>query len=136
MTLAQAVATRATCDRKHVGAVFVRNNRILATGYNGSMPEMDHCDDIGHMMVEGSCLRTTHAEQNAICQAAENGVTLKGATAYITCEPCWTCFKLLITCGVKKIVYEELYGSEEQLLKDKKLETVKRLGIRYEQICR
>lgn len=134
MKVAREVATRATCDRKHVGAVITRKNRILVTGYNGSIPSSPHCDDVGHLMVDGNCLRTTHAEENAICQAAEYGVTLKEATAYVTCEPCWVCFKLLVSCGITRIVYNETYESENSILKNEKLEQVRRLGICYEQV--
>lgn len=133
MRIAREVASRATCDRKHVGAVLVVNNNIVATGYNGSIPGMEHCDDVGHIVIDGSCVRTTHAEQNAICQAAKRGTSLTDSTAYITCEPCWTCFKLLITSGVIRMVYCDPYGSEDSLLKDKKIETIRKLGIRYEE---
>ena len=92
MDMAVAAATRATCDRKHVGAVFVDSDRnILATGYNGSIRGTDHCDDVGHMMVDGHCVRTVHAEINAITQAAKTGSNLKNSTVYVTASPCWNC---------------------------------------------
>lgn len=131
--IAREVATRATCDRKHVGCLLVKENHILATGYNGSIPGMDHCDDEGHIMIEGSCVRTTHAEQNALAQAAKYGTSINGATAYITCEPCWVCFKLLLTCGVKRMVYVEPYNSEDASLKEQKTNILHRMGIKYEQ---
>ena len=92
MNIAREVATRSTCDRKHVGAVIVRDKTILSTGYNGSIKGLPHCDEAGHEMVEGHCVRTTHAEANAIVQAAKNGVKIdsastppiKYATAFIT----------------------------------------------------
>jgi dCMP deaminase len=109
MTLAHAVATRATCDRKHVGAVVVKNNRVIASGYNGAVSGMRHCDDVGHELEENHCSRAVHAEINAICQAARYGVALDGAECYITASPCWGCFKALVNAGIKKIVYGEFY---------------------------
>lgn len=132
MKIAREVATRATCDRKHVGCLLVKDNQILATGYNGSVPGMDHCDDVGHIVINGACLRTTHAEQNAIAQAAKRGTSIDGATAYVTCEPCWTCFKLLLSCNIKRIVFSDLYASEDQRLKDEKNTILQQTGIGYE----
>jgi dCMP deaminase len=109
MRVAKLVATRATCDRKHVGAVIVRNNRILSTGYNGSLPGEPHCDDVGHLMRDGHCERTVHAEANAIAHAAKYGISLKDSTLYVTASPCLTCFKLAVSAGVTRIVYEEFY---------------------------
>lgn len=107
--IAAEVATRATCPRRHVGAVFVREKSILATGYNGSVRGMSHCDDVGCLMVEGHCARTVHAEINALAQAARHGVRVEGATVYITAFPCWTCAKALFNAGVGRIVYAEPY---------------------------
>jgi dCMP deaminase len=112
MRIAMEVSTRATCDRKHVGAVIVRDRFILATGYNGSIPGLPHCDDVGHMMEDGHCVRTVHAEANAICQAARNGVRIEGATLYVTASPCFTCFKLVASAGIKAIVYGEFYRDQ------------------------
>lgn len=123
MQIAGAVAERATCDRKHVGAVLVRDRNILCTGYNGSIHGMPHCDDVGHMMVGGHCVRTIHAEANAIVQAARNGVRIEGATVYVTASPCWSCFKMLANAGVKRICYGEFYRDERAI------ETATRLGI-------
>ena len=109
MGIAKMVATRATCDRKHVGAVVVKDNRILATGYNGSGPKLAHCDDVGHLMVDGHCVRTIHAEANALAQAARSGVAVEGASIYVTAFPCWNCFKLLLNAGVRDIYYNEKY---------------------------
>jgi dCMP deaminase len=113
MTLARAVATRSTCSRKHVGALFVRDRVILSTGYNGSIRGTPHCDDAGHLMEDGHCVRTIHAEQNAIVQAAMHGIRIEGADCYVTASPCWTCFKLLANAGVKRIVYGEFYRDEK-----------------------
>lgn len=109
MQIATAVASRSTCNRAHVGAVLVRDKRILCTGFNGSPAGLDHCDEVGHLMVEGHCVRTIHAEVNAIVQAAQHGVSTKGATCYVTHFPCIHCTKTLINAGIKKIVYSEGY---------------------------
>lgn len=112
MDIAKQVATRATCDRKHVGAVIVRDRNILATGYNGSLPGQPHCDEIGHLMEGGHCVRTMHAEANAITQAARNGTRLEGAAIYVSASPCWPCFKLIASAGIRRIVFGELYRDE------------------------
>ena len=109
MRIAREAATRATCERKRVGCVLVRDKAILATGYNGSLRGLAHCDDAGHLMVDGHCVRTVHAEANAVAQAARNGARLDGATAYATAFPCFACFKLLAQAGVVRIVYGEPY---------------------------
>ena len=112
MNIAKEVATRSTCDRKHVGALIVRDKTILSTGYNGSVRGMPHCDDVGHMMEGGHCVATIHAETNAILQAAKNGVMINGGEVYITASPCWPCFKMLANAGIKKIYYGEFYRDE------------------------
>ena len=109
MDIAKQVSTRATCDRKHVGAVLVRDRTILSTGYNGSIRGLPHCDEVGHMMENGHCVATVHAEANAILQAAKNGVRIDGATLYTTASPCWPCFKLVANSGCVRIVYGEFY---------------------------
>ncbi len=112
MGIARQVAERSTCDRKHVGAVIVKEKNILATGYNGSIAGMPHCDDIGHMMENGHCVATVHAEANAIIQAAKNGVAIAGASIYVTASPCWNCFKLIANSGIKEIYFGEFYRDE------------------------
>ncbi len=112
MDIAFTVAQRSTCDRAHVGAVLVRDRRILTTGYNGAPVGSPHCDDVGHLMVDGHCVRTLHAEQNAIIQAALHGVSTEGATAYVTHQPCITCAKMLINSGVRQVVYAGNYPDE------------------------
>ncbi len=112
MKIAQQVATRSTCDRKHIGAVIVRDRNILSTGYNGSIRGLPHCDDVDHMMENNHCVRTVHAEANAIAQAAKNGVSLNRAEIYITSSPCWTCFKLLANAGIMKIHFGEFYRDD------------------------
>ncbi len=109
MNIARQVASRSTCDRKHVGAVIVRDKTILSTGYNGSIRGSSHCDDAGHLMENDHCVRTVHAEANAIAQAARNGVRIEGAEIYVTASPCWNCFKLLANSGVRRICYGEFY---------------------------
>lgn len=122
MNIAQMVATRSTCDRgsllkylpgrRGVGAVIVRNRIILSTGYNGSVVGAVHCDEAGHMMEHNHCVRTVHAEANAIAQAAKNGVNINEAIIYTTASPCWTCFKLICNAGIKKVVFGEFYRDE------------------------
>ncbi len=109
MDIARVVATRATCDRKHVGAVIVRDRSILATGYNGSIRGLPHCTDVGHLMEDGHCVRTVHAESNAIAQAACNGVRIEAASIYVTASPCWACFRLIANSGIQRIVFGEFY---------------------------
>jgi len=115
MNIAKQVATRSTCDRKNVGAVIVKGRHILATGYNGSISGMPHCDEEGHMMENGHCVATIHAEANAILQAAKHGTSIDGADIYITASPCWTCFKFLANSGIKRIFYNEFYGDERSI---------------------
>ncbi|MBA2661254.1 MAG: cytidine/deoxycytidylate deaminase family protein [Bradymonadaceae bacterium] len=112
MAIATQVATRATCDRKHVGAVIVRDRTILSTGYNGSVRGLGHCDEVGHMMEAGHCVRTIHAECNAIIQAAKNGVAIEGASIYVTASPCWPCFKMIANAGIQRIIFGEFYRDE------------------------
>jgi len=112
MNIARMVASRATCERKHVGAVLVRDRTLLSTGYNGSIRGLAHCNEVGHMMEENHCVRTVHAEANAIIQAAKNGVAVDGATIYTTASPCWPCFKLIANSGLRRIVFGEFYRDD------------------------
>jgi dCMP deaminase len=109
MNIAREVATRSTCDRKHVGAVIVRGKTILSTGYNGSVRGMHHCDEIGHEMKNGHCVRTIHAEANAVVQSARNGVRIDEAEIYVTASPCYDCFKMIANAGIASIYYSEFY---------------------------
>lgn len=109
MTIAFQVASRATCDRKHVGAVIVRDRNILSTGYNGSLRGLEHCDEIGHLMENDHCVRTVHSEANAIVQAARNGVAIEHAHIYVTSSPCWNCFRLIANAGIVRICFGEFY---------------------------
>jgi len=89
--------------------VLVRDRTILSTGYNGSIRGLPHCDEVGHMMENGHCVATVHAEANAIIQAAKNGVGIDRATIYTTASPCWPCFKLIANAGCERIVFGEFY---------------------------
>lgn len=109
MQIASDVSSRATCLRRSVGAVIVRDKMIVATGYNGSVRGMPHCTDAGCLMQDGSCVRTVHAEGNALVQAARNGARVDGASIYITVFPCWGCARLLFNAGITRIVYAERY---------------------------
>lgn len=119
MNIAREVATRSTCDRKHIGAVVARDKTILSTGYNGSIRGLPHCDEVGHEMVDGHCVRTTHAEANAIAQAAKNGIRVDKAEIFVTASPCYNCFKLIANSGIKTIYYEEFYR-DDRILKHAK----------------
>ena len=115
MNIAREVATRSTCDRKHVGAVIVRGKTILATGYNGSIRGLAHCDEAGHEMENTHCVRTIHAEANAIVQSARRGVRLEDSEIYVTASPCYDCFKLIANSGINKIYFGEFYRDEQIL---------------------
>ncbi len=127
MEVARTIAKRATCDRGKSGCVIARDNQILVTGYVGSPVGFPHCDDVGHQMKkmiheDGSetnhCVRTVHAEQNAICQAARHGIPLAGATVYCKMTPCRTCAMLIINCGITRVVCEKKYhaGAESEAM--------------------
>jgi len=128
MEIARVVSSRATCDRKHVGAVIVRDKTILSTGYNGSIRGRPHCRDAGHMMEDGHCVRTIHAEANAIIQAAKNGVMIDGGTIYTTASPCWPCFKIISNAGLGRVVFQEFYRDQRIF------EVAESLGILLDQV--
>lgn len=136
MELANAAAKRATCDRGRSGCVIVKDKQILVTGYVGAPTGLPHCDEVGHLFKktiheDGSetmhCVRTVHAEQNAICQAAKRGIALEGATLYCRMTPCRVCAMLIINCGIKRVVCEKKYhaGLESE-------EMFKQAGIEIE----
>ena len=125
MEIANTVSKRATCDRGRSGCVVVRDRQILVTGYVGSPKGLPHCDEVGHQFrrvvhedgsVSEHCVRTVHAEQNAICQAAKLGISLDGATLYCRMTPCRVCAMLIINCGIKRVVCERKYhdGAESE----------------------
>ena len=128
--LTEAVSKRATCDRGRSGCVIVRDKRILVSGYVGSPVGFPHCDDVGHQIktvthedgkVTSHCVRTIHAEQNAICQAARDGISIDGGTIYTIMTRCRTCAMLIINCGLKRVVsirkYQAGWESEEMFKK-------------------
>lgn len=134
--MADYVGSRATCDRGRSGCVIVRDKRVISTGYVGSPPGLPHCDDVGHEMhtvinEDGTksehCIRTAHAEQNAIAQAARFGVALEGATLYCRMVPCYVCAKLSITAGIERIVAKNDYHASKR-----SKEILKQAGIRLE----
>ena len=127
MELANTASKRATCDRGRSGCVIVKDRQLLVTGYVGAPSGLPHCDEVGHLFrrtleadgrVTTHCVRTVHAEQNAICQAARRGISLDGATLYCRMTPCRTCAMLIINCGIKRVVCERKYhaGSESEEL--------------------
>jgi dCMP deaminase len=122
MKIMEAVASRATCDRARSGAVIVRDKRIISTGYVGAPRGLPHCDEVGHLFKRSikpdgtetqNCIRTTHAEMNAIVQAALHGVSLKDATLYCRMEPCIDCAKAIISAGIKRVVCQMRYKDSE-----------------------
>jgi dCMP deaminase len=104
LKLAMLASERATCPRMHCGCVMVKNKEVVATGYNGSIPGDEHCEDIGCLVVDNHCVRTVHAEINALVQAAKRGHAIDGATAYVTNMPCTACSKALIAAGINRVV--------------------------------
>ena len=129
MEVCETISKRATCDRGRSGCVIAKDKQLLVTGYVGSPKGLDHCDEVGHLMkkvihedgsVSQHCVRTVHAEQNAICQAARLGISLDGATLYCRMTPCRTCAMMIINCGIIRVVCEKKYHigkeSEEMFL--------------------
>ncbi len=123
LQMAELVGTRGTCDRGYVGCVITRDKRILATGYAGSPMGLPHCDQAGHEMhtvtnEDGStsrhCIRTTHSETNAIANAARFGVSIDGATIYVKMVPCYTCAKIIINAGIKRVVCDKDYHAADR----------------------
>jgi len=136
MQVTRAISNRATCDRGRSGCVIVGDRQILASGYVGAPPGLPHCDEIGHLFssvihsdgfTREHCVRTVHAEQNAICQAAKRGVALDGSTLYCSMTPCRICAMLIISCGISRVVCERKYhaGAESEGL-------LEQAGIRLE----
>jgi dCMP deaminase len=150
MLIAKLVSTRSTCNSRPTGAVLVKDRQILATGYNGSMPGAPHCSD--QIMPDGSpyChrralrvadvdkynyCRASHAEANAIAQAARHGVAIKGASLYVTLEPCFVCLKLLATAQIEAVYFELGYESRDAARDASWREAVADAGIKvYQQL--
>ena len=129
MMQALVIAQRSTCDRALVGSVLVKDNRIIGTGYNGSVTGEPHCDDVGHQLVDGHCVRTIHSEMNSLIQCARNGVSTDNTEIYVTHFPCYNCAKALVQAGIKRINYYFDYNDSPlaiALFKD--------CGVPYEQI--
>jgi dCMP deaminase len=134
MSIATVVAKRSTCLRQNVGAVIVKDKRILSTGYNGAPTNLPHCLDIGCLREElniasgerHELCRAVHAEQNAIIQAAVHGVSIAGGTLYTTHQPCIMCAKMIINAKIKRVVYGKRYADEKGLefLKEADIEVV------------
>lgn len=137
MQICDAVASRATCNRGKSGCVIAKDKQILATGYVGSPSGLPHCDDVGHKIKKivhedghesEHCMRTVHAEQNAICMAARNGIKIDEATLYCKMTPCRTCAMMIINCGIKTVVcanrYHDATESEEMF-------TIAGISLRY-----
>ena len=136
MEIATVVAKRSTCLRNQVGALFVKNKRILTTGYNGAPSGLDHCDLVGCArdgVASGTrheLCRAVHAEQNAIIQAALHGISIEGATLYCTHQPCVLCAKMMINARVRKVVYQKSYPDQTALdfLQQAGIEVVRVMG--------
>ncbi len=136
LNLAKAVGKRGTCDRGRAGCAIVKDRRILSTGYAGSPIGIVHCDDVGHEMhtvihengeKTRHCIRTTHAEQNAIANAARFGAALEGATLYCHMTPCYTCAKMIINAGIKRVVCHMDYHAGKR-----SKEIFQEAGVAYE----
>ena len=129
MEITEMVATRSTCDRAFVGCILVnRDNRIISTGYNGSLSGNPSCDEIGHTMRDGHCIATIHAEMNALLYCAKEGITVKGCKCYVTHFPCLNCTKALLQAGITEIYYKDDYRVDEyalELIKNNKIKLVK-----------
>ena len=125
MRIAELAATKATCDRAEVGAVLVKDGRIIATGYNGAPAGMSHCDDVGHLMKDKHCIRTVHAEINCIIQAAKFGISIEDSILYVTHRPCHNCCKVLINANIDKVYYRIDYNDSQNDIYKEKLEMVK-----------
>ena len=126
--LLNVIKEKSTCERLKVGALIVKGNRVIATGYNGVVNKMEHCTDVGCMMDNRHCIRTVHAEMNAITQCAKLGVATEGATMYVTHFPCIYCTKHIIQAGIKEIRYMHDYKNDERaikLLKDSGVSIIK-----------
>lgn len=138
MQIVDVIKTRSTCIRRQIGACIVHDKHIISTGYNGVPTGLKHCIDVGCMREKlhipsgerHELCRGTHAEQNAIIQAALNGVSTKDSTIYISVSPCSVCAKMIINAGIKRVVYEGDYPDELSL------QFLNEAGIDIEKIVR
>ena len=126
--LAKAASTRATCNRLHVGCVIVEGKAVIATGYNGAPEGEPHCDEVGHLMVSNHCLRTVHAEANAIFRARKRNIRLSGCTLYVTHCPCTDCAADIVRHRIKRVVF-----LPSKYTNDISLEILTQGGVQYEQ---
>ncbi len=130
MDITDIVATRSTCDRAMVGCVLVnKDNRIVSTGYNGSITGNSHCDEIGHTMRDGHCIATIHAEMNALLYCAKEGISVKGCAAYVTHFPCLNCTKSLLQAGISRLYYRFDYRID-----DYAIELLEKNNVEYKKI--
>lgn len=123
LKIVDIVASRGSCDRGRAGAVIVRDNQIVSAGYAGAPSGLPHCDDVGHMFQDvidedgkrrKHCVRTIHAEKNAIVQAANKGVATDGATMYSSMVPCWDCATMVVQSGIKRVVCKNDYQASSR----------------------
>ncbi|MBT3816893.1 MAG: cell division protein DedD [Candidatus Magasanikbacteria bacterium] len=123
MKITKVVGERSTCDRGRLGCVIVKDHQILVTGYSGAASGLAHCDEVGHQIKKvthedgresNHCVRTAHAEQNAIIQAAKVGISIKDATLYLGMTPCATCARMVINAGIKRVVCAKRYHAGEE----------------------
>lgn len=129
MLQALVISQRSTCNRALVGSVLVKDQRIIGTGYNGSVSGQPHCDDVGHQLVDGHCVRTIHSEMNTLIQCAKNGVSTSDTEIFVTHFPCYNCTKCLLQAGVKKINYYYDYRDNPLAV-----DLLQKCGVSYEQI--
>lgn len=134
MNIAIAASSRSTCPRADVGAVIVKDNRIISTGYNGSPAGHKHCTEDGCYMVDNHCLRAVHAEANAICSCAMLGMETKDAEIYVTHFPCIKCFHQIIQSGITKVFYLNDYSISEYVLEMAFRSKIQLLKIKLEEI--
>ena len=114
MAMTRLVATRSNCDRLAAGAILVKDNRIIATGYNGAPPGLPHCDEVGHLMEGGHCVRTIHGEHNVLLQVARlQGASTIGTTLYSKYVPCIHCAKYIAACGIARVVFAKIYRNSD-----------------------
>lgn len=129
MLQAVLLSLRSTCERLSVGAILVRDKRVIAGGYNGAVSGDDHCIDVGCYVVDGHCLRTIHAEMNAVLQCSKFGIPTDGAEIYVTDFPCLQCTKSLLQAGIKKIYYMRNYHNDDYAIR-----LLKRIKVAVEQV--
>lgn len=141
LEISEMIGRRGSCDRGRCGCVIAKNNRLVAAGYVGSPIGLPHCDEVGHEMhtvihddgrQTTHCIRTTHAEQNAICEAARMGIPLDGSTLYCKMAPCYTCAKMIINCGIKRVVCSRGYQDSKRTIEIFKEANIEFLNLNQE----